>query len=155
MENCCHRDDGSGHPGPAVDCCCLLPNLSDKSEEWPRREFFYWNDGGGLVALRYDDWKLVFQEQRESKFMVWSEPFVALRIPKLFNLRTDPFERADTDSNNYNRWWIKRVFAMVPAQTFVGEYISSFKEFPPRQKPSKFNVDDALAAMKAAGNSGN
>ena len=136
----------------------LLPNLASEGgadKEWPRREYFYWNDGGGLVALRYNHWKLVFQEQRESKFMVWSEPFVALRVPKLFNLRTDPFERADTDSNNYNRWWIERVFAMVPAQTFVGEYIATFKEFPPRQKPAKFNVDDALAAMKSARNAGN
>ena len=136
----------------------LLPNLTGKAgtdAAWPRKEFFYWNDGGGLVALRYNAWKLVFQEQRESKFMVWSEPFVALRIPKLFNLRSDPFERADTDSNNYNRWWIKRVFAMVPAQTFVGEYIETFKEFPPRQKPAKFNVDDALAAIKSAGTAGN
>ena len=133
----------------------LLPNLSGGSEKWPRIEYFYWNDGGGLVALRYNHWKLVFQEQRASKFMVWSEPFVQLRVPKLFNLRTDPFERADTDSNNYNTWWIRRVFAMVPAQTFVGEYIETFKEFPPRQKPSKFNVDDALSAMKSAGNAGN
>jgi len=133
----------------------LLPNLSDTDKEWPRIEYFYWNDGGGLVALRYNKWKLVFQEQRASKFMVWAEPFIPLRVPKLFNLRTDPFERADTDSNNYNRWWIKRVFAMVPAQTFVGEYIATFKDFPPRQKPSKFNVDDALSAMKSAGNAGN
>ena len=133
----------------------LLPNLSDTDKEWPRIEYFYWNDGGGLVALRYNKWKLVFQEQRASKFMVWAEPFIPLRVPKLFNLRTDPFERADTDSNNYNRWWIKRVFTMVPAQTFVGEYIATFKEFPPRQKPSKFNVDDALSAMKSAGNAGN
>jgi len=133
----------------------LLPNLSDKSKEWPRREFFYWNDGGGMVALRYDDWKLVFQEQREKQFMVWSEPFVPLRVPKIFNLRTDPFERADTDSNNYNTWWIRRIFALVPAQTFVGEYIASFKEFPPRQKPAKFNVDDALSAMKSAASAGN
>ena len=136
----------------------LLPSLTGTptaDKAWPRKEFYYWNDGGGLVALRYNDWKLVFQEQRSSKFMVWSEPFISLRIPKLFNLRTDPFERADTDSNNYNRWWIKRVFAMVPAQTFVGEYIATFKDFPPRQKPAKFNVDDALAAIKSAGNAGN
>ncbi len=133
----------------------LLPNLSDKSKDWPRREYFYWNDGGGLVALRYDDWKLVFQEQRESKFMVWSEPFVALRLPKIFNLRADPFERADTDSNNYYTWWIRRIFALVPAQTLVAEYIETFKEFPPRQKPSKFNVDDAMAAMKSAAAAGN
>ncbi len=132
----------------------LLPNLTGTAGEgadWPRREFFYWNDGGELVALRYDDWKLVFKEQRERGFMVWTEPFVSLRIPKIFNLRTDPFERADTDGNNYQRWWIERVFALVPAQTFVAEYIETFKEFPPRQKPAKFNVDDALQALQNPG----
>jgi len=134
----------------------LLPNLAGESGEdadWPRREFLYWNDGGQLVSLRYDDWKLVFMEQRERGFMVWAEPFVPLRVPKIFNLRTDPFERADTDSNNYERWWIERIFALVPAQTFVKEYIDTFKEFPPRQKPAKFNVDDALSTLKSsAGN---
>ncbi len=89
-------------------------------------------------------------EQREKDFMVWSEPFVPLRIPKIFNLRTDPFERADTDANNYKTWWIRRIFALVPAQTFVKEYIDTFQEFPPRQKPAKFNVDDALATLKTA-----
>jgi arylsulfatase A-like enzyme len=131
----------------------VLPNLTGEAGEdtdWPRREFFYWNDGGQLVGLRYDDWKLVFMEQREHGFMVWSEPFVPLRIPKIFNLRSDPFERADTDSNNYERWWIERIFALVPAQTFVKEYIDTFQEFPPRQKPAKFNVDDALATLKSA-----
>jgi arylsulfatase len=131
----------------------LLPNLTSTAGDnaaWPRREFIYWNDGGQLVALRYDDWKLVFMEQREKGFMVWSEPFVPLRVPKIFNLRTDPFERADTDANNYERWWIERVFALVPAQTFVKEYIDTFKEFPPRQKPAKFNVDDALSTLKSA-----
>jgi arylsulfatase A-like enzyme len=132
----------------------LLPNLSGEAGDdaaWPRREFFYWNDGGELVALRYDDWKLVFKEQRAQGFMVWSEPFVSLRIPKIFNLRTDPFERADTDANNYQRWWIERVFALVPAQVFVKEYIDTFQEFPPRQKPAKFNVDDALQALQSPG----
>ena len=131
----------------------LLPNLageSGKDAHWPRREFLYWNDGGQLVSLRYDDWKLVFMEQRERGFMVWAEPFVPLRVPKIFNLRTDPFERADTDSNNYERWWIERIFALVPAQTFVKEYIDTFKEFPPRQKPAKFNVDDALSTLKSS-----
>ena len=131
----------------------LLPNLTGKAGDnaaWPRREFLYWNDGGQLVGLRYDDYKLVFMEQRAKGFMVWAEPFVPLRVPKIFNLRTDPFERADTDANNYERWWIERVFALVPAQTFVAEYIATFKDFPPRQKPAKFNVDDALATLKSA-----
>jgi arylsulfatase len=133
----------------------LLPHLMGTAapdEPWPRREFFYWNDGGQLVGLRYDDWKLVFMEQRAEGFQVWAEPFVALRVPKIFNLRTDPFERADYMANNYDTWWIRRVFALVPAQTFVAEYIETFKEFPPRQKPAKFNVDDALSTLKSAGN---
>lgn len=131
----------------------FLPNLTGEEKKGPRKEFLYWNDGGQLVGLRYNHWKLVFMEQREKTFNVWTEPFVKLRIPRLFNLRSDPFERASTDSNNYNTWWIRRVFAMVPAQTFVSEYISTFKEFPPRQKPAKFNVDDVLATLKtAAGN---
>ena len=136
----------------------ILPNLTGeagKDAEWPRREFFYWNDGGQLVSLRYDDWKLVFMEQREKTFRVWSEPFIPLRLPKIFNLRTDPFERADTDANNYDTWWIRRIFALVPAQTFVGEYIATFKEFPLRQKPAKFNVEDALKTLKTAGAAGN
>ena len=133
----------------------LLPHLTGDAGDdaaWPRREYFYWNDGGQLVALRYDDWKLVFKEQRERQFMVWSEPFVSLRVPKIFNLRTDPFERADHMSNNYHTWWIRRAFAFVPAQTLVGEYVETFKEFPPRQKPAKFNVDDALQALANTGN---
>jgi arylsulfatase len=133
----------------------VLPHLTGEADKGPRREFLYWNDGGQLVGLRYDDWKLVFMEQRARGFQVWAEPFVPLRIPKIFNLRTDPFERADTDANNYERWWIERVFALVPAQTFIGEYIATFKEFPPRQKPAKFNVDDALATLKNAAATGN
>lgn len=128
----------------------LMPNLIGDSEEWPRREFFYWNDGGELVALRYDDWKLVFKEQRANYFDVWAEPFVPLRLPKIFNLRTDMYERADTDANNYRTWWIRRIFALVPAQTYVGEYVETFTEFPPRQKPAKFNVDDAIQALANA-----
>ena len=126
----------------------FLPLLTGQEAKGPRKEFFYFNDGGELVGLRYNNWKLVFAEQRERTFQVWSEPFVKLRIPKLFNLRTDPFERADTDANNYHTWWIRRVFVLVPAQTFVGEFVETFKAFPPRQKPAKFNVDDVLAIMQ-------
>ena len=129
----------------------FLPYLSEKADKGPRIEFFYWNDGGELVGLRYAQWKLVFMEQRKKMFDVWSEPFVKLRLPKLFNLRSDPYERADTDSNNYRTWWIRRVFTLVPAQTFVGDYMATFKDFPPRQKPAKFNVDDVLAATASPG----
>ena len=129
----------------------FLPHLTGAEEKGPRKEFFYFNDGGELVGLRYNNWKLVFAEQRGHYFDVWAEPFVKLRLPKLFNLRSDPFERADTDSNNYRTWWIRRVFVVVPSQVVTQEFISTFKEFPPRQKPAKFNVDDVLNQLKTAG----
>jgi arylsulfatase len=127
----------------------FLPFLTGKEAKGPRKEFLYFNDGGELVGLRYNHWKLVFAEQRKHYFDVWSEPFVKLRVPKVFNLRSDPFERADTDSNNYRTWWIRRVFTLVPSQHLVREFVSTFKDFPPRQKPAKFNVDDILKQMKS------
>jgi len=148
-----HLDGYNLLPNLTGDAARNLPILTEdavKDAGWGRRSFFYWNDGGQLVALRYDDWKLVFKEQRAKTFDVWTEPFVSLRVPKIFNLRTDMYERGDTDSNNYNRWWIKRIFALVPAQTFVADYVATFEEFPPRQKPAKFNVDDALNALNNA-----
>jgi arylsulfatase len=129
-----------------------LPYLTEKAKEPARIEFFYFNDDGSLVALRHRQWKLVFAEQRAKTFRVWSEPFVQLRIPKLFNLRSDPFERADTDANNYDRWWIERsAFTVVAAQEIVANFIGTFKEYPPRQKPAKFNVDDVMKKMTEAG----
>ena len=131
----------------------ILPDLTGDvaaDAEWPRHEFFYWNDGGQLVGLRYDQWKIVFMEQRAKGFSVWRDPFVSLRLPKIFNLRTDPYERGDTDSNNWETWMIRHAFLLVPAQTYVGEYIATFKDFPLRQKPAKFNLDDVMATMKTA-----
>jgi len=128
----------------------FLPHMTGEEKKGPRKEFFYFSDGGQLVGLRYNNWKLVFAEQRKNYFDVWSEPFVTLRLPKLFNLRSDPFERADTDSNNYRTWWIRRIFVVVPSQVIVKEFIDTFKQFPPRQKPAKFNVDDVLANMSKA-----
>ena len=131
----------------------ILPNLTAKAgtdAQWPRHEFFYWNDGGQLVGLRYDPWKFVFMEQRAKGFSVWRDPFVSLRMPKIFNLRSDPFERGDTDANNWETWMLRHAFLFVPAQTYVGEYIATFKEFPLRQKPAKFNLDDVMATMKTA-----
>ncbi len=131
----------------------ILPNLRAKSAaetQWPRQEFFYWNDGGQLVGLRYAQWKLVFMEQLSKGFAVWRDPFVSLRVPKIFNLRTDPFERGDTDANNWETWMFRHAFLFVPAKTYVGEYIATFKEFPLRQKPAKFNLDDVMATMKTA-----
>ena len=125
----------------------FLPYLTGQAKEAPRKEFFYFNDDGQLVALRRDQWKLVFAEQRARQLQVWTEPFVMLRAPKLFNLRTDPFERADTDSNNYNRWYLERAWVAVPSQVLVGRFLQTFAEFPMRQKPAKFNVEDVMKLM--------
>jgi arylsulfatase len=116
----------------------------------PRREFFYWTDDGDLAALRYDQWKLVFMEQREEGFNVWEEPLVTLRVPKLFNLRSDPFERADYEAADYAHWRIDRVFLLVPAQVFVAQYLATFQAFPPRQPPGTFSLDQVMAKMREA-----
>jgi arylsulfatase len=123
--------------------------LAGKSSS-PRREFFYFNDDGSLVGLRYDQWKIVFAEQRAHGMDVWQEPFVALRLPKLFNLRADPFETADHESMDYERWRVEHLFAMVPAQEYVAKFLATFKEFPPSQKPGSFSIDGALESMKNA-----
>jgi arylsulfatase len=120
--------------------------LAGKSAS-PRREFFYFNDDGSLVGLRYDQWKIVFAEQREHGMNVWEEPFVALRLPKLFNLRSDPFETADHEGMDYERWRVEHLFVMVPAQEYVGKFLSTFKEFPPSQKPGSFSIEGALEAL--------
>jgi arylsulfatase len=127
--------------------------LAGKSAS-PRHEFFYFNDDGSLVALRYDQWKVVFAEQREHGMNVWQEPFVPLRLPKLFNLRSDPFETADHEGMDYNRWRVEHLFVMVPAQQFVGRFLATFKEFPPSQKPGSFSIDGALAALQSGAQGG-
>ena len=129
----------------------LVPFLKGEVKESPRKEMLYWSDDGDLMALRYGNWKAVFKEQRAESFQVWSEPMVDLRVPKIFNLRSDPFERADHDAIYYNDWLLRRVFLLVPAQGFVAQWISSFKEFPPSQKPASFNLDQVMAKMEEAG----
>jgi arylsulfatase len=121
--------------------------LAEKSPS-PRHEFFYFNDDGSLVALRYDQWKIVFAEQREHGLNVWEEPFVALRLPKLFNLRSDPFETADEEGMDYERWRVEHLFVMVPAQQYVGQFLGTFKAFPPSQKPGSFGIDQALESLQ-------
>jgi len=121
----------------------------------PRHEFFYFNDDGSLVALRYDQWKLVFQEQRAHGFDVWEEPFVELRLPKLFNLRTDPFEEADHIAMDYGHWRIDRVFLLVPAQQYVGNFLATFKEFPPSQKVGSFSLDQVMEMLSSPAGNGN
>jgi arylsulfatase len=114
----------------------------------PRREFFYWNDDGNLVALRFDQWKLVFAEQRAHGMDVWQDPFVTLRLPKLFNLRSDPFETADHEGMDYNRWRMEHLFLLVPAQQYVGKFIGTFQEFPPSQKVGSFSLDQVLQTLQ-------
>jgi arylsulfatase len=125
-----------------------LPYLTGDAEDSARREFFYFNDDGQLTAVRYNRWKVVFLEQRARQFMVWAEPFVELRVPRIFDLRMDPFERASTDSNNYNHWWIRHAFLLVPAQSLVADFLESFQDFPPRQEPASFNVDEVLRRLQ-------
>ena len=117
----------------------------------PRHEFFYWNDDGSLVALRYNQWKIVFAEQRTHGMDVWQDPFVPLRAPKLFNLRSDPFEEADQVAMDYGHWRTDRVFVLVPAQEYIGKYIATFKEFPPSQKVGSFSLDQVLQKLQEAG----
>jgi len=126
-----------------------LPLLTGQQDKSARKEFFYFNDDAQLVALRYENWKLVFCEQKtEGTLAIWAEPFTCLRVPKIFNLRMDPYERADVTSNTYYDWLIKRVFLLVPAQAYVGQFIETFRDFPPRQKPSTFNLDEVLSKMQ-------
>jgi arylsulfatase len=126
----------------------LLPYLTGREETSPRPGFFYFSDDGDLTALRYDHWKLVFMEQRATGTLrIWAEPFVALRVPKIFNLRTDPYERADLTSNTYYDWLLDHVYLLMPAQTVVGQFLATFKEFPPRQKAASFTVDQVMEKL--------
>ena len=126
----------------------ILPYLTGEEETSPRRGFFYFSDDGDFMGIRYDDWKIVYMEQRAHQFDVWRDPFIKLRTPKIFNLRRDPFERADTDSNNYNHWWSKRVYTIGPAQRAALTFLQTYKEFPPRQKPAAFNLDEVMREME-------
>ncbi len=124
--------------------------LTGAADESPRQHFFYISDDGDLTALRYDNWKIVFLEQRAvGTLQVWAEPFVELRVPKIFNLRTDPYERADITSNTYFDWLIDRAWVLVPAQMFVANMVATLVEFPPRQEPASFNVQKVLTKLQA------
>jgi arylsulfatase A-like enzyme len=128
----------------------FMPYFKGQVQQGPRREFLYWNDDGQLAALRYDRWKLMFLEQRSHGFDVWQEPFISLRVPKLFDLHADPFERAEYEAIDYSHWRIDRVFMLVPAQAFVGQWLSSLKQFPPRQRPASFNLDQVMSQITNA-----
>jgi arylsulfatase A-like enzyme len=115
---------------------------------WPRHEFIYWTDDGSVAALRYDNWKVTFLEQEGEGLEVWQKPFTQLRAPKLTNLRMDPFERAEEEhAIGYQRWYLEHMFVIAPAGAYVGQWLQSFKEFPPRQKPGSFNLDRVMEAV--------
>jgi arylsulfatase len=132
----------------------LVPYLTGQTTKRPRESFFYINDDQQLVGLRYDNWKLVFMEQRApGTLLIWSNPFTTLRIPKIFNVRTDPYERADITSNTYYDWLLDHAFLLVPAQDYVGQFLMTFKDYPQRQKADSFNMDAVFAKLKDSGGS--
>ncbi len=127
-----------------------LPYLTGAADSSARQHFFYVSDDGDLMALRFSNWKILFLEQRAAGTLrVWAEPFTELRVPKIFNLRTDPFERADITSNTYYDWMISHAYLVVPAQVYVMQLAATLKEFPPRQESSSFNVSAMLAKLQA------
>jgi arylsulfatase A-like enzyme len=118
--------------------------------EWPRKEFIYWTDDGSVAALRYNNYKATFLEQKAEGLSVWQQPFSPLRAPLLVNLRMDPFERAQEEhAIGYDRWFLEHMFAIAPASAYVAKWLESFKEFPPRQKPGSFNLDKVMEAVTA------
>jgi len=127
----------------------FLPYLTGQDEQSPRREIFYFSDDGDLTALRYNDWKLIFLEQKaEATLRAWIEPWTVLRAPLIFNLRRDPYERAYSTSNTYYDWMLDRAFFLVPAQAYVGQFLATFQEFPPRQKAASFSLDQVMETLQ-------
>jgi len=140
-----------GHRGFKVhlDGYDLLPVLTGEAEEGPRNEIFYFSDDGDLTALRYRDWKMIFMEQRAAgTLLVWANPFTPLRVPLIFNLRRDPYERSQITSNTYYDWMIDRAYLLVPAQAYVANFLETFKQFPPRQKAASFSLDQAMEKLE-------
>jgi arylsulfatase len=128
-----------------------LDYLSGKTPESPRKEFWYVNDDGQIVAARYQDWKVIFLENRGEAFGVWREPFVELRVPLLFNLRRDPLEKAQHNSNTYNDWFLDRPFVIVPTQGLAPRFLQIMKDYPPSQTPGSFNLSKIEEQLKASG----
>ena len=122
----------------------FLPHMTGEEENGPRNEFFYFSDDGIPTGIRTGDWKMVFQEQRAHGMHVWNDPYFPLRTPKIFNLRRDPFERADHESGAYDRWFGDHFFLFVPTQQIFAEFLLTFREYPPRQKPAAFNLDTVI-----------
>jgi arylsulfatase len=133
----------------------MLPYLAGEVEQSPRQFFFYISDDGEILGIRMKDWKVVLMEQRAKTLACWFEPFVHLRAPKMFNLRRDPFERADENSNTYWDWVISHAYLLYGMQSLVSEQIAAFVKFPPRQKPASFNLDAVLRKLQEANSSAN
>ena len=131
----------------------MLDYLSGKAKESPRKEFIYVNDIGAIVAARYNDWKVVFMENRGETAALWREPFVELRAPLLFNLRRDPFEKAQHNSHTYNDWWLDRVYVIVPITEMVGKFLITFKDYPASGTAGSFNLTKMQKQIEAASGS--
>jgi arylsulfatase A-like enzyme len=132
----------------------LTDYLAGKAED-PRKEFFYWTDDGNLAALRYDRWKMLFMEQRAQGLDVWQDPLVTLRFPKLIDLRGDPFEIAQAEAGDYGKWRVEHAFLVLPAVAIVSQHLKTYVEYPPRQKPGSFNLDQVLEKLQQGGGGGN
>ena len=128
----------------------FLPYLTGQTEESPRNEIFYFDDDGSLNAFRYKRWKMHFKIQENHGFEVWQKKYTELRFPLLMDLRGDPFERAQHDSEDYSRWLAERMFMMVPAQAKIAEFLATFQEYPQRQKVGSFSLDQVLEQMQSA-----
>ena len=134
-----------------IDGYNLVPYLTGEEPHSPRQGLVYFSDDGDVLALRYDNWKVVFMEQRvQGSLQIWAEPFVPLRVPKLFNLRTDPFERADVTSNTYYDWILDNAYLILAGTTIVAQFLETFKEFPPRQKAASFTIDRVVEKLEQA-----
>ena len=134
-----------------IDGYNLLPYLTGAADESPRRGLIYFSDDCDVLGIRYENWKVVFLEQRcQGTLQIWFEPFTELRAPKLFNLRTDPFERADVTSNTYWDWVMDRIFIVLYGNALVLRFLDTFKEFPPRAEPASFTISAAVEKMKKA-----
>jgi arylsulfatase len=142
--------DGDTEYKVHIDGFNLLPYLMGEVEHSPRRGFFYFNDDAEMVAMRFENWKIVFAEQRcQGTLRIWAEPFTELRVPKLFNLRTDPFEYADITSNTYYEWFLRRDFFVLYATAMASAFLDTFKEFPPRNPPASFSIDQIVKKLDA------
>lgn len=134
-----------------IDGFNMLPYLKGEVKDSPRQSFFYISDDGDILAIRMQDWKVVLMEQRAKQLACWMEPFVKLRVPKMFHLRRDPFERADENSNTYYDWMISHAYIVYLMQGLVAGQIENFVKFPPRQKPAAFNLDQVMRDLEEAG----